>query len=290
VKLRALVVCPLLLLGLIGTPAEDEVAERSWLGVYLGDPVEKGVVILAVASRGPAQRGGLRAGDVLTSLGEAEIRTPEDVSGFLDRARPGTRVRAGLLRDGEAESLTIELEGRPAVWDPRRYRVARTAQADALRRAAAASAADGGWLGISLAEIPDDLRVHYGAPPGAGALVTRVAPESAASRAGIAVGDVLTRAGRTKLRVPGDLAAALVVGLSERELELEVVRGGKRQVFELQVRPVPMPEPGVEVGEVEERDGAEISIRIRLLEGELRRLEERIREIRAELERLKGSR
>jgi serine protease Do len=286
VKLRSLALLTLLTVVGTVTAAADEREDRAWLGVYLGDSVERGVVILAVVARGPAQRGGLRAGDVLTSLGDVEILSPDDVAAFLDGAEPGREIRTGILREGKAESRTIELRARPEIWDPQPYRSARGAPADAWWRAADA----GGRLGITLAEIPDDLRVHYGASPGRGSLVTRVAPQSEASRAGVAVGDVLVRAGRAYVGSPGDFAAALVLGLSDRALELELVRNGKPLVVELEVRATPAPDPGLLVPGPAERDGTEAEIRIRLLERELRRLEERLLEVREELERLRGGR
>jgi serine protease Do len=280
VTVRALFFCFFLAFG--GAAAEDEVTGRAWLGVYLGKSTGQGVEILAVVAGGPAHRAGLRSGDVLTSLGDATIRATGDVSGFLSGAPPGADVVVGFLREGKPASETIELRSRPERRDSGEAGTARTTQADALRRAARL----GGLSGITLAEIPDELRAHYGAPRGTGVLVTRVARGSVSADAGVAVGDVLTRVGDTVVREPGDLPAALSVAGPGSELEIEVVRARTPVVIVLDLAPATTPGwRGVEEG-----DGAERSIRIRLLENELRRLEQRMREVHEELERLKDRR
>jgi S1-C subfamily serine protease len=265
--------------------AADEVAEPTWLGVYLGEPTDRGVEIVAVIAGGPAHLAGLQRGDVLTSLRNVKIETAGDVSRVLSDARPGTDVIATILRAGKPESRTIELRRRPDLGLPMEPGSARTTRAEALQQAATRTAGLVALSGITLAEIPDELRVHYGARRGTGALVTRVTHGSVAAGAGVTVGDILTRVGPTAIQAPDDLAAALTEIAGNPELEIEVIRGGKPLVLGLKIMPVPDAWRGLE-----QRNGVETSIRIKLLERELARLEQRIREIREELARLEDKR
>jgi S1-C subfamily serine protease len=278
VNVRGFLIAACLLLAPVGAAAADEGVGNAWLGVYLGEATDRGVEIIAVVAGGPAHSAGLHRGDVLTLLGDVAIGTAADVSRLLSDARPGTDVVASFLRGGKTESRTIELRSRPDVW-----------REDALWQAAGRSA--GGLLalsGITLAEIPDELRLHYGAPRGTGVLVTRVALGSVAAGAGLAVGDIVIRVGQTATRLPGDIATALAaVAVPGTDMEIEVVRGRKPVVLVLKLEPAPMPRS---LRGLEQRDGAETSIRIKLLESELRRLEQRVREVREELERLEDRR
>jgi len=282
-NVRSLVIFTVIVLGAVAGAATDEVVERTWLGVYLGETTDRGVEIVAVVAGGPAHLGGLHRGDILTSLGEVTIEIAGDVARVLSDARPGTEVIASILRDGKAERRTLELRRRPDVGLPIEAGSARTARAEALRLAAIRTTGLAALSGITLAEIPDELRVHYGAPRGTGALVTRVMQGSVAAGAGVTVGDILTRVGPTAIRAPDDLAAALTTIAGRPELEIAVVRGGKPLVLGLKIVPTPMPDAW---RRLEQRDGVERSVRIKLLESELTRLEQRIREIREELERL----
>src|SRR4029077_19784150 len=56
-----------------------------------------------------------------------------------------------------------------------------------------------GYLGIQLIEITPELRAHYGVARDAGVLVGGVEPDSPAAKAGIEVGDIITRDGGARL-------------------------------------------------------------------------------------------
>jgi len=139
--------------------------------------------------------------------------------------------------------------------------------------------------GLTLVAIPEELRRHYKAPLDRGALVTRVEAGSAAQEVGVQVGDVLTRVGETAIRDADDLRRALWTSAAAARLSVEVVRKGTVVVidFDRGTPPVPQAAP-FDTGA---GSGAATSIRIRLLESELARLEQRMREIREELEKLK---
>lgn len=70
-----------------------------------------------------------------------------------------------------------------------------------------------GYLGVTLSSLTPELRRHFGAPEDAGVLVSSVAPGSPAEKAGVQVGDVLTR-------IDGD-------ALADQEAVQQVVFGKK---------------------------------------------------------------
>ncbi len=51
----------------------------------------------------------------------------------------------------------------------------------------------GAYLGVEAVDLTEPLRAHFGVPEGSGVLISRVAEESPAQRAGVQVGDILTR-------------------------------------------------------------------------------------------------
>ena len=63
---------------------------------------------------GPAQRAGLRAGDVVVSVDGREVSEPGDVSDALDGNEPGDSVEVEVERDGGRERLDVTLGTRPA--------------------------------------------------------------------------------------------------------------------------------------------------------------------------------
>lgn len=81
-----------------------------------------------------------------------------------------------------------------------------------------------GRLGVHAISMTEELRTFFGAPRDAGVLIGRVEPDSPAAKAGLRVGDVLTRvAGRT-VTDAADMLGALAGKKQGDALELTVIR------------------------------------------------------------------
>jgi putative serine protease PepD len=66
-----------------------------------------------VVGGGPAAQAGLRPGDVIVRLDDANVDTVEDLFGELRQRRPGSQVRLTFVRDGRERQATITLADRP---------------------------------------------------------------------------------------------------------------------------------------------------------------------------------
>jgi len=88
---------------------------RGYLGVSSGEsqPVNRGARVQAVTNGGPADRAGLRAGDLIVAFERRPVRDPDDLSGFVGERRPGERVELTVERGGERRTLTVELGTQP---------------------------------------------------------------------------------------------------------------------------------------------------------------------------------
>ncbi len=80
-----------------------EVTQR--LGLQRTD----GVLALDVVAGGPAEKAGLRNGDVITSLAGEQVRTVEDFLGRLRQLDPGATVDMGVVRSGGEQTLRLTL-------------------------------------------------------------------------------------------------------------------------------------------------------------------------------------
>ncbi len=81
-----------------------------------------------------------------------------------------------------------------------------------------------GYIGIRLIEMTPELRAHYGAPRDAGVLVAEVEPESAAAKAGIQVGDIITSADGERIESARELSRAIRRKKGGDTLQMEVSR------------------------------------------------------------------
>ncbi len=82
-----------------------------------------------------------------------------------------------------------------------------------------------GRLGVNATSMTDELRDFFGAPHGAGVLVQRVTAGTPAAKAGVKVGDVLTKINGKTIEDTGDVSDALGDQKKGDTVSLGVVRG-----------------------------------------------------------------
>lgn len=203
--------------------------ERGWLGVQLqpltddlvaalgagrGLDGTKGALIAEVTAGSPAAQGGLKAGDVITRVGDQTVTSPREASFAVAGLAAGTKTPFRILRDGSHQDLTVEIGARPMPQDA---------------AAAATEPPDGDrQLGLSLAPLDGQLREQLGIDGAvSGLVVAGVASGSVAARAGIRRGDVIVEAGGTAITAPADLSQ-LMAGSADgdRPILLRIYRNG----------------------------------------------------------------
>ena len=91
------------------------------------------------------------------------------------------------------------------------------------------------FLGVRLTELTPELREHFGAPRDAGVMIASVEADGPAAKAGLKVGDVVTRAGETPVSLASDLSRAVGRKEEGEKLALGIVRNGKPASVEVMV-------------------------------------------------------
>jgi hypothetical protein len=86
-------------------------------GTYLGSvpdftPVENGVRLAGVRAGSPAEKAGIRAGDVIVRMGELEVRDLQGLTDALRAHRPGDTVPVTVLREGRRLTVSVTLASR----------------------------------------------------------------------------------------------------------------------------------------------------------------------------------
>ncbi len=161
---------------------------RGWLGVTIQD-VDKnlaesfglkrprGALVAEVSKDSPAEKGGLRSGDIVVSFDGKDIPSSADLPHVVGLVAPGTRVDVGIVRDKTRQTVTVEVGGLDA---DESYTLA-SGKSDGSR---------GGRLGMEVESLPPENLERFGI--NGGVVVRDVTPDSVAAEAGIRVGDVIT--------------------------------------------------------------------------------------------------
>jgi len=94
--------------------------QRGWLGVgidslsidearRLGIKNESGVVVHSVYAGDPAERAGIKAGDIILKIGGAPVESPNKMIRMIGAITPGQTVRIDILREGKRQSISVVL-------------------------------------------------------------------------------------------------------------------------------------------------------------------------------------
>lgn len=92
---------------MLGIGAQDLSGQ---LGSYFGAPEGEGVLVTEVNSGSPAEKGGMKAGDVITKVNGNRVRTTSELREQLRENREKKTVSVTVLRKGTETSLNVEIE------------------------------------------------------------------------------------------------------------------------------------------------------------------------------------
>ena len=77
---------------------------------------KNGVLVQQVQPGGPADKGGIKPGDIITSIDGRSIKDGDDLVNDIASRRPGSSIRLGYLRDGKPADATVTVGDRDKVF------------------------------------------------------------------------------------------------------------------------------------------------------------------------------
>jgi serine protease DegQ len=176
------------------------------LAEAMGIKVSTGALVSQVMRGSPAEKAGIKSGDVITELDGNPITSSGDLRNAIGQKAPGTSVRLTLLRDGKEQTVTATLEPQGTAPAP------------------GGTQQKSGFLsGLTISPIPED-NLDYGKVKGV--YVDSIAPGSVAALAGLQQGDIITSVDRTPVSTTGEFYRAVRGHATGKPLLLEVQRGG----------------------------------------------------------------
>ena len=192
-------------LGVVVQPVDAELAKA------LGFDRARGALVGDVEKGGPAERAGIRAGDLITRVDDTTIEHSEELPRVVARHAPGSHVKLEIARDAKAMTLDVVL-----------------AQLEDRGESSAATPSREGpsspsKLGIALSDGDE------------GVVVEQVAPGSAAEGK-LRQGDVILEINRQPVAHAVEVGARVGATPAGRPVLLKVARGGATRFVALERR------------------------------------------------------
>ncbi|MHB8121068.1 MAG: DegQ family serine endoprotease [Desulfuromonadaceae bacterium] len=157
---------------------------RGWLGVSI-QPVtaelatsfglgsEKGALISEILPGGPAEKAGLKSGDIILEFDGTKIQEVNELPRLVAATTVGKKVAMTIMRNGKEEKVTAVIES--------------------LKESAATEEGEATQdrLGLTVKELDKNLAERFQLKESSGVVVTDLKPDGAAQDAGIAAGDII---------------------------------------------------------------------------------------------------
>jgi serine protease Do len=176
-----------------------------------------GALVGEVTPRGPADKAGLKSGDVVIELNGKPVKDSRHLKLQVAQIAPGTKVPLKVVRDGDEKNLEVTLKEFP--------------NDETLARSGSSfnESSSDTLDGVTVGDIDPNARRRLRLPQNVdGALVVQVDENSAAYEAGLREGDVILEINRKPVR-DADEAVELSDKIKDKRILLRVwSRGGSR--------------------------------------------------------------
>ena len=198
--------------GSIGVSFQEELGTNSITLKELGAP--NGVVIMGVEPGSPAEKAGLKGGDVITSVNGQSIKTGNDLVNPIAQAPIGSKVKIGYVRDRQAKEATAVVEDRTRVFPNTASR-----QSDSPNDDQPAE------FGLRVENLTPDRASRVGLEGQKGVLVVDVDPASFGDDLGFARGDLIAEVNRQPVNSVAEYKAVVSKLKPGSNVVFKVLRG-----------------------------------------------------------------
>ena len=199
-----------------------------WLGVtiqelsydmaeYFNIKDRKGLIVIEIIKGGPADKGGLKAGDIIRTFNGNKIDRLQSLLRFVGETGIGKKAKIGIIRDEEEIILTVIIGERPS-----EEAIAK----GELKKEAIEAIEARKWRGLIVTEITGEISQRYGIEKQPGVLILEVDIDSPAYEAGLRRGLIIKEIDKRTVRNMEDYNNAV-----QKAKEKTLVRTNKGYVI-----------------------------------------------------------
>ncbi|MDH3443146.1 MAG: PDZ domain-containing protein, partial [Deltaproteobacteria bacterium] len=181
------------------------------IAATLGLKNEKGALVAEVAAGGPAERSGIKTGDIIIEFNGKEIKDSADLPLEVARVSPGESVQAKIWRDSKESKIDVKIG---EIKDEEEV-VAESRQGD---------------FGMTVQPVTPAMAESLGLEKAEGLIVSSVKPESAAAEAGLRRGDLIMQINRHPVRDMADYKREISRSENGKSM-LFLIKRDKRSLF-----------------------------------------------------------
>ncbi|MBF0209260.1 MAG: PDZ domain-containing protein [Desulfamplus sp.] len=196
-----------------------------------------GVYVKSVAVASPAEKAGVKVGDVILKVDGKNTVAHQQVGDILKNKKVGDVIKLVVNRNGVKKSFHIKLEASPntansAIITQQSGVTTQQNGALAQQNSAVKNPFEPPpptakiWMGADIQDIDAVMQLQFSLPDTRGVIVSHVTANSPAMRAGLETGDVIRRFNDTRIRDVSQLQSLILKSQPGKEIQLTVLRKG----------------------------------------------------------------
>lgn len=199
------------------TLVEDGKIDRGYMGVSIGNLTKDmkevytnkhGALILGIQEGEPAQKAGLRRGDLIIKIDDKKIEDANELKNIIGSKLPGQKIEVTYERDNKIKTTTMKLD--------------RMSTKDS---SGIASSTNDFLKGLKLATLNDEMRYNYQIPRDVnGVMILEVEEDSKADKTGFKKGDIIVQVEQTLVKNIDELNSAFKK-TSRKKIRVWINRG-----------------------------------------------------------------
>ncbi len=201
---------------------------RGWLGVVIQKITpelkeklklkdEKGALVADVAKGGPAEKAGIKRGDVIASFNGKQIDEMNDLPFIVGSTPVGTKVDVDVIRNGRKKTFKVKIGELKEQKEPEEAAKAKPE------------------LGMMVEEITPQLAERLGLSQTTGLVVMQVERNSAAEEAGLKQGDIILEIDQVPAKDLEDFLSRIRKYMKGDTILFLIKRGGKTLYLTLRI-------------------------------------------------------
>jgi len=174
---------------------------------------KNGVLVSSVQPGFPADKAGLKAGDIITTVDGKPVKDGDDLVNIISARKPGSTIQLGYIRNGQRHTATVTVADRTKM-----LAALTNAQGGENNPSEGNNENEQAKLGVTVSDLPQ------GAPAGLhGVLIQSVKPGSFADEIGLDEGLVIVSINRHPVNNVNDFRAVVAGLRSGQDVAFEVV-------------------------------------------------------------------
>lgn len=197
--------------GYLGVGIQDVTPD---LAKSFGLDSERGALIASVYPGGPAEKGGIEAGDIVLSFDGKPLETSHDLPLLVSQMSVGSNVMVEVLRKGGKKTLQVQV-----------------GELEKAERELAQAERVSGEMGIAVQELMPQQAEQMGLKGRRGVMVVKVIPGSQADWVGIRPGDIILEVNNTPISNLGEYSASIQKLKPDQVVRMFIKRGNLTSYF-----------------------------------------------------------